>query len=95
MDTKVIDAEVRTRDGWRGVTVTVTWEPGTGGEPDRYALEVSDALHPGMTVRLDTEQAQELALALAPDLAERLREHDREKLNRIEHGREDPPPRPS
>jgi hypothetical protein len=85
----VIICEIRTRSGWLpGGAVTVTWKPGTHGQPDSYDLEVSDGERTRAAVRLDPEQATELALELAPGLAKQLREHERQKANRIEHGKD-------
>lgn len=50
----VIECEVYTRGDWRGATVTVTWEPGTDGEPDGYTLEVGD----GERSRVKTRMAR-------------------------------------
>jgi hypothetical protein len=90
----VINCEVHARGGWLpGGAVTVTWEPGTDGGPDGYTLEVGDGDRSRVKTRLDPEHALELALALAPQLSDLLRQRERETFDRMQrdltHGQDD------
>ena len=80
-----IECEVHTRGDWRGgAAVTVTWEPSTDGGPYGYILEVSDGERSRVKTRLDPEHALELALALAPQLPDLLRQRERETYDTMQ-----------
>jgi len=81
----VIACEIRARSRWLpGAAATVTWEPGMGGQPDSYVLEVSDGEHTRAAVRLNTDAAMELALA--PGLSDLARERERQTYDEMQRG---------